>query len=100
VAASRALSSAVIARAFAAGINCRREASIVMRLEDGTIVEGVADLAFQEAENGKAVWTVVDFKTDADLESHLETYRAQLGFYVRGVMESTGSPARGVVLWT
>jgi len=99
-AAARALSSAVIARAFAAGTNCRREASIVMRLEDGTVVEGVADLAFQEVENGSAVWTVVDFKTDADLESHLEAYRLQLGFYVRGIMETTGALARGVVLWT
>ena len=100
VAASRALNSAVIVRALAASATCRREASIVMRLEDGTIVEGVADLAFLEHENGGPIWTVVDFKTDAVIGPNLKAYRTQLGLYARGIAESTGHAVRGVVLWT
>jgi ATP-dependent exoDNAse (exonuclease V) beta subunit len=100
VAASRALRSAVMARARAAGANCRREASIVTRLEDGTIVEGIADLAFLEHENDRPIWTVVDFKTDTVIEPYLEAYRTQLRFYAQGIAESTGQAARGVVLWT
>src|SRR5262249_16537049 len=49
---------------------CRRETAIVVRLEDNTLIECVADLAFQEAQE----WVVVDFKTDFELELHEERY--------------------------
>ena len=38
-----------------------------VRLDDGTLVEGVADLAFREDEP-TPTWTVVDFKTDLDVD--------------------------------
>ena len=73
----------------------RRESPVVIRLNDGLLIEGVADLAFEEAQG----WTVVDFKTDAEITSRLDEYRAQLGLYVRGIRASTGRPASGVLLW-
>jgi len=76
-----------------------RECPLMIRLEDGTAVEGIADLAFAEITNDGAVWTVVDFKTDVDVASRLDEYRAQIRFYVRAVRESTGRPASGAILW-
>jgi ATP-dependent exoDNAse (exonuclease V) beta subunit len=74
--------------------HCRRESAIVVRLEDGTLIESVADLAFRE-DNG---WTVVDFKTDYELGERLETYRRQVAVYVRGIERATGAKVRGVLL--
>jgi ATP-dependent exoDNAse (exonuclease V) beta subunit len=93
-----ALKSPLMRRAKAAD-TVMRECPLMIRLEDGTAVEGVADLAF--AENGSigAVWTVVDFKTDVDVATRLDEYRAQIRFYVRAVRESTGRPASGAILW-
>jgi len=76
-----------------------RECPLMIRLEDGTAVEGIADLAFAENSVAGAVWTVVDFKTDVDVASRLDEYRAQIRFYVRAVRESTGRPASGAILW-
>ena len=49
-------------------------------LDDGTLVEGVVDVAFED-DGG---WTVVDFKTDVELGARLDEYRAQVRLYVRG----------------
>ncbi|MGD0072824.1 MAG: UvrD-helicase domain-containing protein [Candidatus Binataceae bacterium] len=98
-AVSRALGSPVMIRARdAATAQVRRECSVLVKIEDGTLVEGVADLAFIEP--SRAVWTVVDFKTDLEISGRIDEYRAQLGIYLRGIRESTGQPARGVILWT
>jgi ATP-dependent exoDNAse (exonuclease V) beta subunit len=67
---------------------------VALRLEDGTIAEGVVDLAFRD-DGG---WTVVDFKTDFEIEGRLEDYRAQVGLYARAVAAATGLPARAVLL--
>jgi ATP-dependent helicase/nuclease subunit A len=93
-AVAKALKSPLMSRvAFAAEV--RRESPVVIRLNDGLLIEGVADLAFEEAQG----WTVVDFKTDADIAGRLDEYRAQLGLYVRGIRASTGRPVTGVLLW-
>jgi ATP-dependent exoDNAse (exonuclease V) beta subunit len=86
-------------RRAAAAQTVMRECPLMIKLEDGTAVEGIADLAF--AENGAegAVWTVVDFKTDVEVAPRLDEYRAQIRFYVRAVRESTGRPAGGAILW-
>lgn len=73
---------------------CRREIPLVFRSEDGTLLEAQPDLAFYE----DCVWTVVDFKTDAELDPISETYRRQVALYVRGVAEATGKKARGVIV--
>lgn len=93
-----ALAAPLIVRAFAAR-ECRRECAIVATLADGTLVEGVADLAFLDNERGPAPgWIVIDFKTDADLSLRLAEYRAQLGLYMTAISASTGLSARGVLL--
>ncbi len=70
----------------------------MLRLEDGVTVEGVVDLAFPERVAGAERWVVVDFKTDADITGRLDEYRAQLLLYLRAISQSTGAPARGVLL--
>ncbi len=93
-----ALNSPLMRRAAAAQ-TAMRECPLMIRLEDGTAVEGIADLAFKESTNDGALWTVVDFKTDIDVAARLDEYRAQIRFYVRAVRESTGQPASGAILW-
>ena len=74
--------------------DCRRETPVTWRDADGALVEGVVDLAFRE--HGE--WTVVDFKTDAELGDALDVYRTQVGLYVTAVTAATGEPARGVLM--
>ena len=57
-------------------------------------LEGVLDLAFREGE----VWTVVDFKTDADLAERAAAYERQIAWYVFAVKELTGRDAEGVLV--
>ena len=64
------------------------------RLEDGILVECVADLAFSEADE----WIVVDFKTDSELGAHEQRYRRQAALYVRGISEATSANARGYLM--
>jgi ATP-dependent exoDNAse (exonuclease V) beta subunit len=90
----KALGSPLMRR-VASATEIRRESPVVIRLEDGSMVEGVADLAFKEADS----WTVVDFKTDLEIARRLDEYRAQLGLYVRGIRASAGCPTTGVLLW-
>jgi len=94
-----ALKHPILRRAAAAAINghCRREASLTLRTENGTLVEGYVDIAFWERDPTPS-WTVVDFKTDAEIGGRLEAYQRQVGIYVRGVTEATGAPATGVLL--
>ena len=81
-------------RRAAAARRCRREAPVTLRLDDGTLVEGVVDVAFEE----QGAWTVVDFKTDVEVTGRLPEYRRQVALYVRAVARATGCPASGVVL--
>jgi ATP-dependent exoDNAse (exonuclease V) beta subunit len=83
------------ARAAEAGA-CRREMPLVVCLADGTLVESVADLAFREPD--APGWTVVDFKTDAELAGRIDVYRRQVALYAQGIAEATGLPARAVLL--
>jgi ATP-dependent helicase/nuclease subunit A len=93
-----ALKSSLMRRAAAAQ-TVVRECPLMIRLEDGTAAEGVADLAFAENGGDGVMWTVVDFKTDVEVAPRLDEYRAQIRFYVRAVRESTGRPASGAILW-
>ena len=92
----------------------RRETPVFLRTEAGEVVEGVVDLAFRERADGGAAsaagssgadgspapwrWTVVDFKTDRDVEAASAAYEHQLGDYVRAVRAATGEEARAVLL--
>ncbi len=67
------------------------------------VVEGVADLVFQEDPDGP--WTVVDFKTDAfdhedpEAAPTLAAYRRQAALYARALAKSTGREANAVLLF-
>jgi ATP-dependent helicase/nuclease subunit A len=86
------LGHGLIARARA-GTAVERELPVTWLQQDGTMTEGVLDLAFQES--GSAV--VVDFKTDHELSAGEDRYRAQVQQYVNAVARATGLPATGVL---
>jgi ATP-dependent exoDNAse (exonuclease V) beta subunit len=88
-----ALEHPLFARARASA-DVRRECSIEQVDDSGAFVRGVLDLAFRE--DGR--WTVVDFKTDVELDGRLEAYGAQLEAYVAAVAAATGEAATGVLL--
>ena len=71
-----------------------RETPLALMLEDGTLVEGVVDAAFEEASG----WTVVDFKTDAELAGELPRYRRQVGLYASVVARATGKNVTAVLM--
>ena len=89
----RALAHPVLRRAARAR-ECRRECPLVVRLEDGTLVEGVVDAAFLD-DGG---WTVVDFKTDAEAGEREAQDRRQVALYCAAVARASGLPVRGILL--
>ena len=93
-----ALDSAILRRARDAN-TVMRECPLMVRLEDGVTLEGIADLAFAEGINRDAKWTVVDFKTDLEIAPRIDEYRSQIGLYLHAIRQSTGQPATGAILW-
>ena len=64
-------------------------------MPDGSIIEGVVDLAFEE--DGR--WVVVDYKTDRELVTSGESrYRRQVALYASAIAEATGQPASAVLV--
>lgn len=100
VAARDALSHPVLRRAAVSASRgeCRREVPVMHRMPDGAVLEGIVDMAFREIEPGGAVWTVVDFKTDAELSGRREKYATQVRLYMDAIAEATGERARGLLL--
>jgi ATP-dependent exoDNAse (exonuclease V) beta subunit len=62
----------------------------MVRLEDGTLVDGRIDLAWL-SEN---TWTVVDYKTDRREKRNV----SQVQLYALALERATKIPARGIVL--
>ncbi|MEP6914657.1 MAG: PD-(D/E)XK nuclease family protein, partial [Acidobacteriota bacterium] len=89
---SSVLGHELMGRARAA-VGLRREAPVTWLQTDGSMVEGVLDLAFDEED----FTTVVDFKTDHELAAGESRYRAQVQQYAGAVSRATGRPARGVL---
>jgi ATP-dependent exoDNAse (exonuclease V) beta subunit len=73
---------------------CRRETPVAGREPDGSLVEGVLDLAFEDGGG----WTVVDFKTDAEIAGELPRYRRQVGLYASVVARATGRSVTAVLM--
>jgi ATP-dependent exoDNAse (exonuclease V) beta subunit len=71
----------------------QRETPIAWMQKDGTLIEGVLDLAFEE----RGATVVVDFKTDHELAAGEARYRAQLQQYVNAVARVTARPASGIL---
>ena len=83
------------ARAAESRGDCRRETPVTCTLPDGTLIEGIVDLAFEEQEG----WTVVDYKTDRELAAVGEDrYRRQVGLYASAIAQATGRPVSGVLI--
>ncbi|HVS13308.1 MAG TPA: UvrD-helicase domain-containing protein [Thermoanaerobaculia bacterium] len=95
VAVEAALASAPV-RAARAAAQVLREAPFTLAVEDGRLVEGTVDLLYRETERGP--WTVVDFKTEPDLERWREAWVRQVGWYVYAVEALLDGEARGIVL--
>jgi ATP-dependent exoDNAse (exonuclease V) beta subunit len=76
----------------------RRETPIQHYREDATLIEGVVDLAFQESTPDFKGWTIVDFKTDREIEKAENQYRAQVAAYVEAVSVATKCATRGFLL--
>ncbi len=94
--ADRLFAHDLLARAAAAQTRgtCRRETPVTAVMPDGTMVEGVVDLAFEE----QGVWTVVDYKTDRELAIGEAEYRRQVSFYASAIAQATGQPAKAVLV--
>ena len=97
LAVGRAFGHELLARARVAAARggCRRETPVTLMLADGTLVEGVVDLAFEEG----GAWTVVDYKTDREIAAAGEEhYRRQVALYAAAIARATGASARGVLI--
>ncbi|HEY8074343.1 MAG TPA: PD-(D/E)XK nuclease family protein, partial [Labilithrix sp.] len=92
-AAAATLAHPLIARARASK-RVERETALMLREADGTILEGVVDLAFLEDDG----WTVVDFKTDVEMGARKTAYARQVDAYARAIAAATGKQARGALL--
>ncbi len=97
-AVERTLSHPLLERARAAK-RCHREYPVTLRLDSGKLFEGAIDLAFveEDADSGPT-WTIVDFKTDADVSAHRAQYQRQLQWYAYALAQLTGVPARAHLL--
>jgi len=88
-----ALNHPLLVRARAAERR-HREYPVTLRLEDDRLLEGVIDLAYVEA----GCWTILDFKTDADLADRRAQYERQLQWYAHALTQLTGMRARAYLL--
>ena len=72
---------------------CERELPITWKAPDGTLIEGAADLVFEDLTG----LTVVDFKTDRELAGDLEQYRRQLAVYCQALGSLRNVSTRGIL---
>lgn len=73
----------------------RRECPVTLTAGDGTLIEGVVDLAFEE----RGEWVVIDFKTDREIsQTGLERYSRQVAVYATAISRATGTPASAFLL--
>jgi ATP-dependent exoDNAse (exonuclease V) beta subunit len=79
-----------VAATMPQGARRSRELDVVVKLDDGTLVEGRIDVAWSDGER----WTVVDYKTDRRDRRRV----GQLQLYALALQKATGLPARGIVL--
>jgi ATP-dependent helicase/nuclease subunit A len=89
-AAAEAARAALAAMVLPAGAKRYRELPVLVRLEDGTLVDGRIDCAWTDGER----WTVVDYKTDRREKRNV----AQVQLYGLALQRATGLSVRGVVL--
>jgi ATP-dependent exoDNAse (exonuclease V) beta subunit len=76
----------------------RRETPILLQRADGTLAEGIVDLALREETPEFSGWTVVDFKTGGEFEANQARYTAQVALYAEAIGKATSLPTRGILL--
>ncbi len=96
LAARDALAHPAVRRAAAS--ESRREVPVMRRMPDGSLLEGIVDMAFRDADASGPLWTVVDFKTDAEFTGRYAKYAAQVRFYMEAIAEASGERTRGLLL--
>lgn len=74
---------------------CEREFPVMLRLDDGRILEGFLDLAFREA---SGTWVVVDFKTATPGSADAGRYDRQLGWYAYALSRIEKAPVEAWIL--
>jgi ATP-dependent exoDNAse (exonuclease V) beta subunit len=79
-----------IASIMPAGAERHRELEVMVRLDDGTVVDGRIDFAWCSGN----LWTVVDYKTDRREKRNV----AQVQLYALALQRATKIPAKGLVL--
>ncbi len=78
-----------------AGGRARRECPVTVLAPEGTLIEGVVDLAFEDG--GR--WVVIDFKTDREIsQDGIERYRRQVALYATAITRATGLPADATLI--
>jgi ATP-dependent exoDNAse (exonuclease V) beta subunit len=99
IAVRAALDHPLMVRAAAAETHgkLRREVPVVLNTTTG-MLEGIIDLAFAEPSDSGDVWTVVDFKTDAELDGLKAAYENQVRFYATAIATATGRPTWAALL--
>jgi len=79
------------------------ELPFLVRLEESEgpiLVEGFIDRLVLIREGDALVGAeVLDFKTDADLQTALPVYRRQVAYYCEAIARASGAAATGVLLW-
>jgi len=96
-AATRVAAHEVMQRAARAGAHgaVRRECPVTLTMPDGELLEGVVDLAFEDA----GEWVVVDFKTDREIsQTGLDRYSRQVAVYAAAIRRATGAPVSAFLL--
>jgi len=73
---------------------CRREVPIAWRDTNGLLIEGVIDLAFEQAGG----WTVIDFKTDEEFGENEPAYRRQVGMYASAIQAANGARVSAILM--
>ncbi len=76
----------------------RREWPFNLKLSGGTLLQGVIDCAFREADG----WVLCDYKTDfiEDEQAFRQRHAGQLRWYQRAVEALTGIPVKEMWLWS
>jgi ATP-dependent exoDNAse (exonuclease V) beta subunit len=81
-------------RAAAQVGRCRREVPVAWRDGGGRLLEGVIDLAFEQAGH----WMVIDFKTDEEFRGNEPTYRRQVALYASAIEAASGTAVSALLM--
>ncbi len=66
---------------------------VTLTLDDGRLLEGVIDLAYEH----EGMWRVIDFKSDEDPTREIDAYRRQVGLYAAALGQVSGGPVQAYI---